>query len=217
MIPGGQVVAVNFVPGAGGKFIQNCLALSQHCVFKRTDWAQHQLTHGADYSTKLVWALQTIPQSRNDFSRWLAYELGDDVFYGGLLRDGQPQSFPDYVYEIAQAGLWSTYTSHNHGNAELCDQHWPCVRYVNVLGEQWARQWLPSKNAELAQTIPHWQPAWHTRRAGEFDFDFDAVVHDRSLFLNTIEELFDFLGWNDFSSACNSIDQFYQAYRVLHQ
>lgn len=222
MIDNGRVVAVNFMPGAGGKFIQNCIALSRYCVLKRKDYATWQLNLGGEwgemyYRYKFRWALATLPKSQEHLWKWLGLELGDDAFYNGLLYSRRIAPFPEYVYQIAEQGLWTTYSSHNISNSELCEQQWPTVKYVNVLGEQFARRWLPIKNPELAKTIPGWSNDWHIVRSGDFNFDFDRVAYDRPAFLKQVGEMYDFLGWDDYGAVQTYIDRFYKAYIALHQ
>jgi hypothetical protein len=133
MIPNGQIIAVNFLPGAAGKFIQNCLGLSRHCVLKKLGWLQWQIDCPvSQYSQKLRWALSTVPPADRTHD-WLAYELRDDDFFGRIFYEtSRGLELPEHLYSIADAGLWCTYSSHSYGGAKLVEEYWPVVRYLEL-------------------------------------------------------------------------------------
>jgi hypothetical protein len=218
LIENGKIIVVNFTPGAGGKFIQNCLSLSRYCVLKRADWASWQ-GHlngqwGFDYYLhKLLWALETIPPSQDRFWEWLAYELRDDWFYNGIFSDSikrTPESFPEHIHLIARQGLWSTYSSHSSGSGEHCEKYWPTVKRINVLGDKFAAHWLPKKNQILKPGLEELATF-----PDAFNFDMDQEFYDYSKFSGGMRKMYEYVGFDDFDQV--PLERFWRAYANIHQ
>lgn len=216
MIPGGQIVVVNFRPGAGGKFIQNCLALSQHCVLKKPSWVRWQLDCPvSQYKQKLHWAKTTIPPNEL-VHQWLSFELRDDGFFGAVFKESNiVVELPDYLHSIAQAGLWCTYSSHSYGAGKLVEAHWPCVRYVQLSpADDFANHWLPRKNSELHNEGDTY-PDSKVPEDLAFYFDIDNTIYNPQLFMEQMSKLYSWLGWTDFDAA--PIEEYYSAYISVHK
>lgn len=214
MIEGGQIAVVNFPMGHGGKFIQNILALSRHCVIKHSDWAQWQLNKSwepEDYNKKLGRVLRTLPAVGVPMNNWLSYELRDDLFFNGIINSDHSGQFPNHVYAAAAQGLWITYTSHHCGNGKNCEKYWPRVRYINLRADEFAARWLPQKN-QRTEHHELWRD--YDPIPGGFDFDLDRCLYDFDLFSQSIKEIFQYLEWDDFESI--PLAPFYQAYIKLH-
>lgn len=216
MIPNGKIVAVNFIPGAGGKFVQNCLALSRYCVLKTenaTRWQLHHPSNRTLYNQKLVWALKTIPQ-KNDMYDWLAYELRDDRYFGRIFSgDDQISSdeLPQHLKLAAQQNLWITYSAHSHGSAQHLEKYWPTVKYVCLTNaDQFIADWALVKN-RYSSTLG---PDWETPVGVGFDFDIDSCIYNESAFLAQMRSLYEYLGWDDFDQT--KIPEFYRAYIAIH-
>lgn len=223
MINNGKIIAVNFTPGAGGKFIQNCLGLSKHCVLKKPEWAGWQVFFNFDstphqkvlfYQQKLQWALSTVPPDKSHFWKWLAYELRDDQFYNGLLIPSKPRTeeFPNYIHLIAEQNLWVTYSSHDWAGSQCCERYWPVVKYVNVLGFKFASQWGEVKNQNQPPD-PDWAKLAQSPNA--FNFNLDQVIYDKTKFMQHMSELYNYVGYDDFNEA--PVTEYWQAYTKVHQ
>lgn len=212
MIAGGQIVAVNFEPGAGGKFIQNCMGLSQHCVLKLSGTARWQAQAPANnllYQQKLHWALATIPP-RDRITDWLAFELRDDHFYGCVFGTGNDigvHAFPEYLFQAAQHNKWITYSAHSHGAAEHVERYWPTVRHVSVVNaSKFVAQWAQLKNR-------YTEPVADRNPQG-FLYNQDDTIYDETAFLKQMSELYKWLEWEDFELA--PIAEYYRAYIAVH-
>jgi hypothetical protein len=228
MIENGQIVAVNFLPGAGGKFIQNCLALSKHCVLKHPDWTDWQLAqceyNDAFYQQKLTWAASTVP---DDMAFWQQRELGDEQYYGRLFlssttKDLTADQLPVRLHQAAGQNLWCTYSAHNHSVIDYLHAYWPTVKVVNVWpARKFLEQWLPQKNHNLWQGFANLTDSeydnyqGHSPKATSFWFDMDNTVHDNTAFLTQMNQLYTWLGWDDFDQA--PVAEFHQIYQSAHK
>jgi hypothetical protein len=212
VIQNGHTIAVNFRPGAGGNFIQNCLGLSRHCVLRDQAYAEWQLSAQVDsafYQQKLHWALDTIQPGKFS-TTWLGHELGSHRLIGFLFSDSRKTTdddIPQVLHQAAEQGLWVTHTAHNHGWTEHLTRYWPTVRYINVSGEQWAQRWMNVKNHALEWT------EWETSPKG-YNFDFDAVVESEPAFLKAMQDLYTWLEWTDFEQT--PVAEYYRAYKKAH-
>ena len=228
MIDNGQIVAVNFLPGAGGKFIQNCLALSRHCVLKHPEWTDWQLVqteYNAEfYQQKLDWAMSTVPTVMN---QWLASELGDSEYFGRLFLDSTVQGLtadqlPGRLHRTAQQRLWCMYSLHNHGPVEHLRKYWPTIKIVNVWpAQKFLEQWLPQKNINLWQDYVNWTDtdyaAWHGHIPNDesFWYDMDHTFYDADAFAEQMAALYEYLGYTDWAQA--PVMAYYQHYRAQHE
>ena len=96
--------------------LQNCVAMSRHCVFSQLDFAAWQVSYTGEfdseyYNQKLQFALSTLPP-REEMHQWLRYELGENRLYDRTFIQFQ-QQMPiarKIVHDLAAAGLWSTIT-----------------------------------------------------------------------------------------------------------
>lgn len=212
MIENGRTIAVNYRPGAGGNFVQNCLGLSRHCVLRDHKYAEWQLTARIDadfYQQKLTWSLDTIQPDRFD-TGWLGHELGSHRLTGFLFSDSikvTDLDIPAILHQSARQGLWVTHTSHNHGWTEHLTRYWPTVKYINVRGEAWARRWMMVKNHNL-----EWRN-WDSS-PNAYEFDIDSTINSEQDFLQTVHSLYKWLEWDDFDQA--PVAQYYRAYKQAH-
>lgn len=215
MITNGKIVAVNFVPGSGGKFIQNCLALSRHCVIKDPGYARWQIDrpfNGLLYDQKLAWLLKTIPPQEL-MHNWLQYELRDDHFFGRIFSDtdsGEP--LPQLFDDIALKSQWVTYSAHSHGSAKHVERHWPEVRYLCVVNaDRFIADWAEIKNHNTTNLGTNWQ----TPEYLGFKFDMDSCIYNESAFLEQMRNVYKWLRWSDFDLA--PIAEYYRAYIAIHK
>lgn len=212
MIENGRTIAVNYRPGAGGNFVQNCLGLSQHCVLRDRKYAQWQLTATVDknfYQQKLAWVLDTI-QPGTFSTTWLGHELGSHRLIGFLFSSSLKTTdadIPEVLHQAAKQGLWTTHTAHNHGWSDHLARYWPCVRYINVHGDAWAQRWINLKNNQLEWR--DWEPS-----PGAYEFDLDAVINSERNFLQTMRSLYEWLEWDDFDQA--PVAEYHRAYKQAH-
>lgn len=212
MIENGRTIAVNYRPGAGGNFVQNCLGLSRHCVLRDLEYVTWQLgaTVSADfYQQKLSWALDTIQPGKFS-TTWLGYELGSHRLIGFLFSDRRKTTdtdIPAVLHDAALQGLWVTHTAHNHGWTQHLARYWAQVRYINVHGDAWAQRWMNIKN--------HTQQ-WYDWEASPnaYNFDLDATVHSELDFLTAMRALYEWLEWDDFDQA--PVAEYYRVYKYAH-
>ena len=227
MIENGRTIAVNFRPGAGGNFVQNCLALSRYCVIRNLGYAEWQLRTPVDsafYQQKLHWVLDTIQPGRFN-TGWLGHELGSHSLIGFLFSDRRKitdADIPAVLHDAAIQGLWVTHTAHNHGWTEHLTRYWPLVRYINIHGETWAQRWSALKNHGLASPNGYpvvdpqgrsitedWEPS-----PNAYEFDLDGNIDSELDFLSAMSTLYTWLEWEDFDQA--PVAEYYRAYSLAH-
>jgi hypothetical protein len=75
-------IIMSFPRFAGGKFISNCLSLSQYACPQDPVTAKYLLEHPDDYNYRLSAVMQTLPPSRPEMIKWIEkYEFGDFQLY----------------------------------------------------------------------------------------------------------------------------------------
>jgi hypothetical protein len=221
MIANGRIISVNYYPGAGGNFVQNCLGLSRYCVLRDQDYVKWQLNATVDssfYQQKLSWVLATVPHTIDH--NWINYELGSHRMIGFRLDDHHgPQHIPEPIHHAAQQGLWITYGTHSHVHTRHFTRLWPDVKYINVLAPEWARQWQKIKknrsifNNKETHSIPKSYSAWESS-PDAYTFDFDTAIESQSIWLDNMHLLYKWLEWEDFDQV--PIAEYYRVYKLAH-
>lgn len=78
-----KVIILYYPTFAGGKFITNCLSLSQHAVPQNRQVANYLLKNPTDYTYRLDAVLSTLPP-KNKMKEWRnGWEFGDSDFFQG--------------------------------------------------------------------------------------------------------------------------------------
>lgn len=78
-------VIVHYPRYAGGKFISNCLSLSQYTVPQHKKLAEYLLVNPANYNYRFANLLKTLPP-RSDIANWATrYELGDRQLFNNVI------------------------------------------------------------------------------------------------------------------------------------
>lgn len=218
MIKNGRIIAVNYSPGAGGNFVQNCLGLSRHCVLRDRNFVTWQLDATVDpdfYQQKLTWILDTIPPNIIDHN-WVNYELGSHRLFGFKLSDEHTdQDIPEVIHHAAEQGLWVTHGAHSHPYTSYFTCHWPEARYINVVAWAWARQWREIKKTNLISNEKQEQLGMWQASPNAYEFDLDSVINSESDFLQAIQALYKWMDWDDFDQA--PIAEYYRAYKLAHE
>jgi hypothetical protein len=220
-IPNGQVIIFNFPAGAGGKMLQNCVALSRHCVFNSAEYARWQVDYQGEfdssyYNQKLKYALSTLPP-QGELNRWLQFELGENKMYGINF-----ESFHQYIpipwpeaYNVANAGLWAVITVHNHESSLYYQRYWPTIRWVCLVNnERFARKNLPIKCGNNRYDTD-WNTLGISPESSSFYVDVDDTIYHEEKFLGQVKKLYEYLGFEDFQQ--DLVKTYYQAYIKLHQ
>jgi hypothetical protein len=219
-IPNGRVIIFNFPAGAGGKMLQNCVAMSRHCVFTQLDLATWQLEYRGDfdntyYNQKLKFALDTLPP-RDLMHQWLRFELGENRLYGTNFENFQKYEpiKRTIVNDLAAAGLWSTITVHNHESSMYYHSYWPTIRRVCLVNnENFARKSLALKLG-TAQYDTDWNRWGVTPPGLAFNFSIDDTIYDKDKFLSQVGQLYDYLDFEDFQ--VDLVGEYYSRYIALH-
>jgi len=222
LIPNGRAIIFNYPAGAGGKMLQNCVALSRYCVLSSLQCATWQLNYLGKitrqyYQYKLQRILASLPPP-DRMNDWLNSEFKEKDLYGinfeGFNRhDPMPNNVA--MYRLAQQGLYSTVSVHNWGAVEHYACYWPTLKHVCLVNsEQFARFCLPIKNSSLQYDL-EWIPEGGTPKDQCFEFDIDGTMWTTDLFVKQVADLYNYLGFDDFQA--DLITLYHQHYIGLHQ
>ena len=220
LIPNGQVIIFNFPTGAGGKMLQNCVALSRHCVLTKLEYAQWQLNYTRPfdkifYQQKFNWVLSTLP-TKDKITHWLGYELGETLLYGiNFLEFNKHVPIPNNeIYQLPNKKLWSTLTVHNFGSVEHYLNYWPNIKHVSLTNNEiFARRSLSLKNPDL-KFDKDWATLGRTPIGTGFEFDIDNTIYDKNKFIGQVEKLYKYLEFDDFCQ--DLISEYYSKYIEIH-
>jgi len=220
-IPNGRAIIFNYPAGAGGKMLQNCVALSRYCVLSNNIFATWQLNYLGTinqqfYEYKLRRILATLPPP-DRMSDWLASELKEKDLYGIGFRgfNNHDPIQEVVVHRLAQQGLYSTVSVHNWGAVEYYACYWPTLKHVSLVNnEKFAQRCLPIKNSNL-----NYDTEWNTLGKSPadqcFEFDIDGTIWNTNLFVKQVADLYNYLEFDDFQS--DLIALYHQHYISLHQ
>jgi hypothetical protein len=76
-------VIIQFPAFAGGKFISNCLALSNGAVPQDSKLVEYLLNYPDDYQYRFNMVINTLPSTQKNMLNWISnYELGDTQLFG---------------------------------------------------------------------------------------------------------------------------------------
>ena len=133
-----KLIMVYFPSFAGGKFIMNCLSLSQHVVPQDTQSAKYLANTPTDYQFRLQAILNTLPPT-DQLAQWRSWEFGDTEFYGGsvdnlltLWKSNQPTTTDRLLENLIKKNLCFFMTRHG-GSSELVYRAlevWPNAKII---------------------------------------------------------------------------------------
>lgn len=203
----GDLVAVHYPPGAGGKFLQNVMGLSRHCVLKHPEWAAWDCEQtefdAAYYQQKFAWARSTIPVKPS--ADWMSYELSDGAFYGDI------KSISEIARTVAAAGRWSTVSIHVYARRIL---NYERTHIVNLTpAEQFAAKWFRIKNVNAPAKMDQQQPNI-PEYIEQFCFDIDNTIYKTARFVAQCRQMYAYFGWDDFKPGL--VSELHQIYMAWH-
>lgn len=118
----GNAVIVSYTAFSGGKFLGNCLALSQYACPQEPSAARYLLRKPDDYDFRLETVLKTLPPSEKMLD-WRRYEFGDLQLYGPAWeawRTGLPKPPNRLTQDICHSGMRFFFTDHSFQPINLC-------------------------------------------------------------------------------------------------
>jgi hypothetical protein len=220
LIPNGKLIVFNYPAGAGGKMLQNCIGLSRHCVLSQLEWAQWQYDWTGDftkdfYQQKLDWMLSTLTP-RHKLNRWQAYELGDGRIFGVGFKGWKEKTIVphDLIYQLGKKELWCTTTVHNFGSVDYLLDYWPEIKHVSLVNnEKFSRMSIVKKKLNVPYD-DEWNTLGITDPTIAFNFDIDSTIYSKLRFWLQVQDLYDYLGFDDFQK--DMIIEYHTRYIELH-
>jgi len=208
---------------AGGKFVINCLGLSDNMVFQRQSFAQAQIDGNFSFEDKKEHILEKI-EWEDCADGWSDLRLGCTELF--VADDGN--DYPDVneimhsVYENKQHdGISDTvkYLSQqedrhllfpivNHGEKTITD------RYPNAKIIQWKNnaEFVHKRTKSLPSSTMGWDInwIWDTLNGGRADFMWDSNWYNTSTqTLNGIHSLYNLLNLNGWEEVKSFVEEYY--------
>jgi len=111
-----KCIIMHFPSYSGGKFIQNCLALSKECALLSLNTVDQLTVEPDNYKYRLDCVLSTLPK-RGNMKNWVSdYEFGDYEFYGDAFinwQEGLDALVSEKVQKVFDADLHFFITAHS--------------------------------------------------------------------------------------------------------
>lgn len=199
-------IIVHYPSYAGGKFIQNCLALSRHSLIKSSNTIDNIIKNPTNYDYRINIVLSTLPSNHN-LKEWVSkYELGDGEFYGNgfdLWQRGLTPPHSKVIKTILNSGLKFCVTAHSLGIVEnlLCTwKNATILTLVNYNKFQTLAQGL--KSDEVVKANPSKKEPNPDPPPTNCTYDFENKEKYNSLKSN------DWPAWGDFQFAGYNINKF---------
>lgn len=137
-----KLTLVHFPRQSGGKFLINCLSLSDRCVFARSDLVQKQLRHELDYQDKLAYLQRRLAQSASDHT-WNDLDLGCFQMFGLPVHSFAfanadlhflLEKYADPVmHDLSASGLKWFMTVHDTGDLRHYVRYWSNCKVIILM------------------------------------------------------------------------------------
>lgn len=213
------LVVVNFPKFAGGKFLINCLSLSQHTVPQHAESALLLIANPRNIALRKQVVFGSLPNA-DDMVHWDNYELGCQQLYGSEVdywrRGIRMESTSDVVAPLTCSDLTGFMVSHNLDEVRQLQRVWPNLIMIRLFNyEHWQNLSLNLKGGtpglskyngneceeqydEIAG--PDW-PTW--QQFAEFSYD-TRKLHPR--YARYVKEIEQFYTYGSFTAPCFEFD-----------
>ena len=199
-------IVVYFPCGAGGKFIINCLSLSQHCVVFSKKFAKWELTQPIDntlYQAKLAEVLKTIPPTVKDL-RWQDYEM--EARWIAYYQDQNCVSLDPLVDTIVSQSKHLAFGSHVPETINLLLKEYPnfknIVKLTNYTDWMIKSSWKLPEFPNEAEKKAYWdyvdKKEISESTYSAFLFDIDNSIHIEDKMVDQVERMYKYFNFDDF-------------------
>jgi len=138
------VVIVNFPRFAGGKFLINCLALSQHVCIPHAKFIDHLLDNPQDKQYRLQAVLTSLPPGQSDMKNWISqWEFGEVQLFGSKFIEAlknqtlSQDQIPKLIARLFESQLTIPLTCHCDTNTiKQTISYWPNSQVVNLINHE---------------------------------------------------------------------------------
>jgi hypothetical protein len=199
-----KIVFVCYPGGAGGKFLINCLALSDNAFLQDNILINRQLEGNLPPSEKLAVLLDRLSKVKR---RWNDLEMGDSKIFGE--HQYTKSTWPELVTTLSNQHKRFFKVIHRHTEFRIQDQLWPNAKCIGFVNSEEYIDWRKGKKTN--NTYPpfvwkentfEWNPMWylnegvmifHLKRLYAFlglnDFNEELIKEFRSKYLDTVHNL----------------------------
>lgn len=130
MLETDKLIILCYRPGAGGKFLANCLGVSSHCVLQDKFLAQQQISGNLDTKQKFDLLINRIDQTQQI---WNDLDLGDVQYFGRPVETITDESQLNFVCKtVHDSNLFFIACVHNIKTLEHALLHWPNAKVINL-------------------------------------------------------------------------------------
>ena len=229
-----KLITVCYPAFAGGKFLINCLALSQHATFQckyrvATDF-NLDLNSMSYYNSKLKIALESLPPDKQSMKNWVQYEYGCVQLFnwaaGEFCKDNLTNKNVSNEVKILSNQNYKNFfiVAHKLPSLKKITNYFPNTKilmltdFVDFMMK--AKTLKVEENFNAQEQIYFWQNGGYSEYIDSFskykiDYTINyADIFEEDKFLDRVKILYDELGYDDFNREL--VQKFYQAYISLH-
>lgn len=150
-----NATVVNFPAFSGGKFVTNCLSLSQHACPQDPTAAKYLLANPKDYDYRFRSILTTLPD-KSQMKLWRSFEFGDFELYGDAHQKWHSgHATPDINHtttELCNSNLKFFITDHSMNPTNLL-KVWRNATVITLINsEQFQSVAASMKNKKIIST-----------------------------------------------------------------
>lgn len=164
-----SAVIAYYPPGAGGKFLINCLALSRGAVMQHSWLAQQQLAGRIDPEFKLRLLLRRLDRCQHQTRRWTDLDLGDVQLYRTTQYFSEPARFHPVMYELSHGVLLFFSVAHSLAVLQGLIDIWRQARVIQFQDTEDFVAWIrPGQPQDTVREHTPLQRAWNRLRGADW-------------------------------------------------
>ena len=128
-----KLIILYYRPGAGGKFLANCLGLSSQVVLQDADFAQQQLDGKLDTAQKFNHLISRLDDTK---VFWKDLGLGDYQYFGLPGVRGEESQLKPICKKVHDQKLFFVAALHNITALEVLSLKWPNAKIINFVNSK---------------------------------------------------------------------------------
>lgn len=227
-----KLITFCYPPGAGGKFLMNCLALSRHAVFQDQSlvYKEFYLENKHKeifYNFKFASAMKSLPV-KSELKNWMYYEYDIDLFNWEASDSWHKKltnnSVSNEVKILSNHNKNFFLVAHDVEKLKKIINYFPNTKILLI--KNFLDFMLLCNTLKFSPPMPRkgkiwWKNYGYKEFINSFsNYKIDYTVNyeyifDEEKFLYQIENLYNQLGYDDFNK--NMVTKFYRAYIELHK
>lgn len=162
-----NIIIAYYPPNAGGKFLLNCIGLSQGVVLQDSDLATKQLDGQLSSDDKFHLLLERLDYTKNIEKQWADFYLGCFQLFG---KDYNPDKIPsDIINRLISSDMLFPIVAHGINALNSLSKRWPNAKIIRLVNEtNFIKIMRPAYYHDTIQwyqdNISHLQISWNNIR-----------------------------------------------------